>query len=195
MRYGPALCRPIAVVRNELREVFYECDEQLDVGDDIDLQLFRSVSGIICRGESTDYVNPGPAILLRLVIMLQIHNESGPSDYKATSDEYQHNSLANSRLTICPLVEAPHHREVLGEGDRAEDHGMSGKRNIIGLHSGREAMVPQRILLAYMRRIQEGHVRNEVRNETQDVYRGEVDGGPACRFAAEVDDRLRVERE
>jgi hypothetical protein len=70
---------------------------------------------------------------------------------------------------------------------------MRSKCQVVELYRWRKAFVPQRVLMAYLRRVEEGRIRNEIRKKAQNVDGWEVDGGTRCRASAEIQDRLRVE--
>ena len=96
--------------------------------------------------------------------MFQSHQESYTSNCKGTSDEYEPDPRTNP-ATARPLVEPPNRGEELRDRDDTEDHGVGGERDIVDLHCRGQPVMTQGILLAYVRRVQEGHVGDEVRRE------------------------------
>ncbi len=72
---------------------------------------------------------------------------------------------------------------------------MGSKGQIVHLHRRRKALIPQRILLAYQRRIQKRGIRYEIGDKAKDVDEGEIDGCSAGGASPDVNDGLGVEGE
>jgi hypothetical protein len=104
--------------------------------------------------QDTYHIDPRPPTL-HVVIMLRINNESHSRDSNKAPNIYCEDSLADSGPNSAPsrLIEAPDCGEELGDRNDAEDHCVASKRNIVELHSRRETMMSQCVLLAYVRRV------------------------------------------
>lgn len=114
-----------------------------------------------------------------------------------TADQNTQDTLTNTH-TIAPFpppIELPKRRDELRHGNRSNDTSMRREHQVIEAHRGRQSMVPQGVLPADARRVEEGGVGDEVGDEAEDVNNGEVDRRAAGGFAPHIEDGLWVEGE
>lgn len=125
------------------------------------------------------------------------HDDSNNRDpNKASSQDAQYSYAGSSTGTpLASLVESPDRRKELRQSDRANNNGVTRESQVIELHRWRQPMMPERIFATYLWRVEKAGVRDEVRDEAQDVDSWEIDGRACRRLSAEVENRLRVEGE
>ena len=141
----------------------------------------------------TNNVYPGPAGF-RIISPSGNHNENDNHNTKDTPNLYSRDSSTHFRSYTRPLLEPPKPREELRKRQSRDDNSMRRKRHIIQLYRRRKPMIPRRVLTTYLWGVGEYNIRYEVCCEAHDIDGGEIDRGTRRRFAAEVKNRLRVER-
>lgn len=115
---------------------------------------------------STYYIDPSPACLDVLIISAGDNQSHNCNSYN-TAEEHAEYRLAWSRAWVSSrsLIEAPKRRNELCQKQGAQDNCMRSESQVVESDSRLKSMVPLCILLSYYRRVQEGSIRDEVRNE------------------------------
>lgn len=146
------------------------------------------------RYRGTNHINPSPSCGW-IWIMLQRHNQRYDPNSKRTPNQYAKYGSANFRPRSSPsrLIQSPYCRNKLRQSQRAQHNSMCGKSQIVELHRWRKPLIPQRVLMAYLRRIEKGRIRNEVCQKAQNVDSRVIDGGSRRGASLEIQDRLRIE--
>ena len=172
---GPADGGAAAVVCVDLRDEFYECDEEFHIAycvDHVDPRPGRRVSSSISA------LRP-----------YQAHYPQD-SDHAPRSDAKH----ASRYLASAALIEAPGPFPEHCVCQEAEEHGVCRECHIVGPDGRfRRDGVARCILRADKRGEVEGACGDKVGYKPQDVYDGKGDGGADGRLPANVEDGLWVE--